>query len=125
MNDSVLHIISLIHILTVLFIIGVPFSNSNYLLLLHGALVPFIVIHWYINDDSCILTTIEKQYVNNDINCFTCRIFEPVYNFVDDNKTYSQLIYTITILLIFMSIYKLTCKYRDGEIKNWRQFFIL
>ena len=125
MNNIIVSFVSAIHLLTILFMIGVPFSNSNYFQLLHSIIVPFIILHWYINDDSCILTTIEKEYRGDNIKCFTCRLIEPVYNFVGDNDRFSKLIYLITILLVLMSMYKLLYKYKSGKIDNFVDIFTL
>jgi hypothetical protein len=58
-------------------------------------------------------------------SCFTCRLIEPVYSFVDDNKKFSVIIYVIVMILWMMSSGKLLNKYRTGEIDNWKQLFII
>lgn len=107
-----LNLIIYLHILCVLFITCTPFLNSNYFLSLHITLLPFIWIHWVLNDNTCVLTTIEKNIRENmgqsgDDRCFTCKLIEPVYDFKDNNREYSTLIYALTISLWAMSCYNL------------------
>ena len=131
MNNILLNIISFVHILYILFIVIVPFTNSNYLLFLHTIIVPFMIFHWILNDNTCFLTLVEK-YIRNGFNtvkgrtnnddCFTCRIIEPIYDFEKNNKTMSDLIYIITIFLWVVSFTKLYKKYSSGEIKTMYDF---
>lgn len=125
-----LQIISFVHILLILFIIIIPFTNSNYLLLIHAIIVPFIVLHWLMNDNTCILTIIEKnlreQYygvVPTKEECFTCQLIEPIYDFKNNYESMSSAIYIITIILWGISVYKLYSKYMSGEITNFDDLF--
>lgn len=124
MKKLLLKLITLIHIIFVLFIIATPFFKSNYLLLLHSIFVPFMVLHWICNDNTCILTIIERQLRKqiygkiDDNDCITCRLIEPIYDFRKNYMQFSVIIYTVTILLWLISIGRLYCKYKSGEIKN-------
>jgi hypothetical protein len=132
MREFLLKIVTLLHTLFVLFVVLAPFVNSNYILLLHACSMPFLMLHWFVNDDTCVLTIIERQlrkqiygeeYEEED--CFTCNLIKPVYNFVDNYKTFSKLIYMFTTIFWLISFGKLFCKFRNGEITNWKQFFII
>lgn len=132
MQRVLLTLVTLMHVLFIIFVVVTPFTNSNYLLLLHVVLIPFMMIHWITNDNTCVLTMMEKSlkkslYKDNysEENCFTCRLIEPVYNFVDDNKKFSAIIYIIVIALWLISTGKLVYKYRSGEIDNWKQLFVI
>ncbi len=59
-NESILLLISVLHVMVILFVVCAPFSNSNYLLIMHLIIIPFILLHWYINNNNCSLTAIEK-----------------------------------------------------------------
>lgn len=59
-NKSILVLITVLHLIIVLFIIITPFTNSNYLLLLYVITVPFIILHWVMNNNTCSLTVAEK-----------------------------------------------------------------
>lgn len=121
-----LYIITIIHILFILFVVIVPFTSINYLLLLHLWIVPFVVFHWLINDDTCCLTIVERhlRYTiygkkPSDDDCITYKLIGPIYNFTNNHRTQSILIYVITIALWLLTVYKLYRKYSDGEITKW------
>lgn len=127
MHELILNLIIIIHIIFIIFIITTPFIDNKYLLLIYIIIVPFIILHWILNNDICILTTIEKHirkqiygYVSND--CFTCNLINPIYNFINDNKTYSDCIYIITISLWLISIYNFF--YKKGGIQFINTLFI-
>ena len=130
MNEFLLRLITLVHIIYMLFVVVVPFTDSNYLLLLHAIVVPFMIAHWIINDNTCVLTIIEKK-IRKDMygtepepnDCFTCRLIEPVYDFNKNYDTASTLIYIITIALWLLSVYKLYSKYRNGSIRSFMDLF--
>ena len=130
MNEFMLQLITLVHILFILFIVVVPFTNSNYLLMLHVIVVPFMIAHWIINDNTCVLTIIEKKMrkemygTEPDPNdCFTCRLIEPIYDFNKNHNALSAIIYGITISLWALSVYKLYSRYRSGSITSFVDLF--
>jgi hypothetical protein len=129
MYKLILDLIVGLHIIFVLFVVLTPFFGNNYLLMLHGIVVPFMMLHWVLNDNSCALTIIEKSMreqlygVANSSECFTCRLIEPVYDFKNNYESLSNIIYTVTLGLWFISVYKLTCRFRAGEITSLNDFF--
>lgn len=125
MDKLLLLLVTVIHFLVVLFVVITPFFGNNYTLLVHSIIVPFIIIHWVYNDDSCFLTTVElslrqkiygKPVDKND--CLTCRIISPIYNVTEQHEKYSTFIYIITLLLWSISILKLIIKYKGGKINQ-------
>jgi Protein of Unknown function (DUF2784) len=130
-KDILLKIITFLHIIFVLFVVLTPFTNSNYLLFIHSIFIPFMIIHWICNDNTCVLTIVERKLrkeiygTNNDDDCITCKLIEPVYDFRKNYQGFTILIYAITISLWMMSSGKLYCKYHDGEIKAIRDLFIV
>jgi len=132
MKELLLKAITLIHVIFVLFVVGTPFIGSNYFLLLHAIFVPFMMIHWLCNDNTCCLTIVErnlrkhmsgkKKY--NDEDCITCKIIEPVYDFRKNYKTFSKIIYAITITLWLISLTRLYMKYKSGEIASFTDMFM-
>ena len=113
-----------------MFIIVVPFTNSNYLLLVHAVTTPFTILRWILNNNTCSLTALE-EYMREKINgtkieeqeCFTCRLIKPVYDFKNNYQTWSVIIYVITISLWLTSVYKLYKKYKNGELKTFWDWF--
>lgn len=48
-----------VHILVVAFVLLAPFSDDAFVIRAHVWLVPFLWMHWILNDDSCALTMLE------------------------------------------------------------------
>lgn len=123
-------IIFILHILFFLFVVSVPFSNSNYLSLLHIIILPFVMFHWVLEDHTCSIVFVEKKinkYVFNygeDYKGFFANLIEPIYDFKKDNRQYTAHIYTIALVLWGITISKLYIKYKNGEIKKFNDLFI-
>ena len=125
-NDSILFLISVLHVLVILFVVCAPFSNSNYLLLMHIIIVPFIILHWYLSNNSCSLTLIERmikdktegQSVNKE-DCFSYKFIAPIYDFNKNTKDFSKFTYILTIGLWIGSLYSFICKFKNNEINSF------
>lgn len=131
MKEIILKVISLLHVIFVLFVVITPFINSNYFLLLHFITVPFVIMHWLCNDNTCALTIAERKLrkeiygkVDED-DCITCRLIEPVYDFRKNYSGFTVIIYAITIGLWLITATRLGMKYHDGRISNFRDLFII
>ena len=131
MKEFLLKLIILTHIFFIIFVVITPFTDSNYFLMLHAMTVPFIVIHWICNDNTCMLTLIERALrkeiygEKNDENCITCKLVEPVYDFKNNYQAFSTLIYIITLGLWLFSASRVYCRLKTRKISNWRQLFML
>lgn len=131
MNKIILNIILFIHLSVMLFIIVTPFIDSNYFLLMHCIIVPFIMLHWFLNDNTCILSIMEKKIrehitgkkINKD-DCFTSRIINPIYDFKANNEDWAHVLYIVTTGLWLISTSKLYFKYKTGEIRTIYDFKI-
>lgn len=125
MNNLVYLIIYIIHLIVLLFVVIAPFTNSNYMLFIHSIIVPFIMLHWLLNNDSCAVTMMEKyarggsSEIKNE-DCITYQIVGPIYNLTKDYADYSTITWTVTITLWLISVSKLYIKYQNGEIKKIR-----
>lgn len=127
MNKLLLNLIVILHTLYTLFVIVTPFIGTNYFLLIHSIIVPFMIFHWLINDNTCALTLFEQklreQIYGSNINkeeCFTCKLIEPVYDFKSNYASFSSTIYFVTVFLWSFSVYKLYYKYKSGEIQSFK-----
>jgi len=125
MENITLTLIIIIHTLFVLFVILTPFIGSNYFLLLHSIILPFVVAHWVMNDNSCFLTLLEQKIKSkiygtpiNLNECFTSKLIHPIYNFKASNEQFTISIYLITIILWLISIGKLLYQYKNGQINS-------
>jgi hypothetical protein len=112
-NTLFLYIVNILHLLLILFVIFVPFTNNLLLLLCHSLLIPFIMLHWLINNDTCAITEFEKlirykigkPYSNTD--CMSYKVIGPVYNFININANYSYYTWIFTLSLWIISITKI------------------
>ena len=123
-NNFLLGLINLIHLLVILFVIIVPFTNYTFLLLIHSVIVPFIMLHWLLNNDTCAITEAERfirVQMNGgnpvkDSECFTHKLVGPIYNFISENPNYSKYTWGITISLWFISLFKLHLSNKKGNL---------
>lgn len=125
LNNLLLNIILFCHFLVVCFVVGVPFFGNNYLLIMHAICVPFMMLHWIMNDNTCALSVIEvalRKKLGMEIkeeDCFTCQLVNPIYDFKANNETWSNAIYLITSTLAIISIYRIYVAYSNGEITSF------
>lgn len=131
-KDILLKLITILHIIFILFVIITPFTSSNYFLLIHTIFIPFLIFHWVLNDNTCILTIIEKKLRkditgkdNVDDDCFTCKLVEPVYDFRKNYAAFTVIIYASVLLLWSISAYKLYSKYQNGEFNDLKRLFTI
>jgi hypothetical protein len=126
LNDTILTLITVLHLIVIIFIVATPFTNSNYLMSLHAILVPFIIFHWWLNNNTCSLTVAEKfirqqaygEEVKED-DCFTYKFIAPIYDFNKNYDSYSTFTYIFTFTLWGITLYNLSWKYKTGEIQNF------
>ena len=101
-------LIGLIHYLLIVFIIGVPFFGSEYLLSLHLVIIPFIMIHWVTNQSVCALTEMEKliRGENEDDKTFFGQVVGPIYKFRTQGAE-NTFLWTTLIALWLITLCKL------------------
>jgi hypothetical protein len=126
MKLLILRLITLLHAAFIIFILTVPFIGSNYLLLLHLIVTPFVLLHWVVNDNNCTISLTES-YIRkelfgiNDVNdCLSCRLIQPIYDFKNNNKTMTDVIYIVITSLIAINALHLTYRYKTGKIPDIR-----
>ncbi len=125
MNDILLNFIVVLHIFFIIFVIITPFIGNNYFLLIHSIVIPFIMLHWYANDNTCCLTLMESnirhhlygEYPNPN-NCFTYKLIAPIYDFQKDNSDSTYPIYIVTIVLWLISLSKLYLNWSNGKLSS-------
>ena len=130
MNQFILYLINIFHVIIILFVVLSPFLNINFLLLLHAVVFPFIMLHWMANDNNCILTLIEKKIrmeisgtLPKNSDCFTCILIEPIYDFKSKNQSSSKFIYIGTILLLLITLFRIGYKFKTGQIRYFTDFY--
>lgn len=132
LNDTILTLITVLHLIVIIFVLAAPFSNSNYLLSLHAILLPFILLHWWLNNNTCSLTVAEKfirqqAYGDNanESDCFSYKFIAPIYDFNKNHEAYSMFTYILALSLWGVTVYNLSWKYKTGEIKYMTDFMQL
>ena len=126
LNESILFFITILHLIVILFIIITPFTNSNYLLSMYIIIIPFIMFHWYVNNNTCSLTIAEKfireksygKEVKND-ECFSYKFIAPIYDFNKNYEQYSHFTWITTSVLWIIAVLNLSNKYISGKITNF------
>ena len=129
-NDSIIILISVLHVLVILFVLLVPFSDNDALMFLHILVVPFIIIHWLTNNNKCCLSTAEKHIrkiahgtKSNTKDTFIYQFIAPIYDFNKNYESYSAFIYIVTVLLWSISMINLGRNINSGKVKSYNDLF--
>jgi hypothetical protein len=79
--NIVANIIACIHLLFVIFVVTTPFITDNPFYLLYYCFIIFFVgVHWYFNNDTCVLTMIEAKLRGTvSKETFMSRLLKPIY----------------------------------------------
>jgi uncharacterized Zn-finger protein len=131
-NETILLFINVLHIIVILFVLCAPFSGSNYFLSMHIMIVPFILLHWVLNNNTCSLTVAEKfirektygKQVNEN-ECYSFKFIAPIYDFNKNHEAYSSFTYGLTISLWLVSVFNMSTKIYDGKIKKFQDLCVL
>ena len=132
MNQFMLLAIVALHIAFILFVVLTPFMTDYRLMLLHIIIVPFMMAHWYVNDNTCALTLLENQIRSklygetpNNNDMFMYRLIAPVYDFKKNNEDLSHVIYVITIILWLLSCFRFYRHVKQKDLKNFSDIILL
>tara|TARA_Y100000389_G_scaffold128522_1_gene125958 strand:- start:138 stop:491 length:354 start_codon:yes stop_codon:yes gene_type:complete len=75
-----MNIIFILHLVFLLAIIVVPFTNNKRNLAFYSMLIPFLFFHWSVNDDNCALTQAEMYFTGQKKEeTFMGRLVGPIY----------------------------------------------
>jgi hypothetical protein len=98
------NVIFMVHLLFILFMVIIPFTENSLLHILHITTTVTLLVHWVLNSDACFLSLLESKIRNIEYTeSFISRIVSPVYK-LNDNSV----VYIITILLSLISVTKLS-----------------
>ncbi len=132
MNEAILYFIVVLHFVFLMFVILTPFIGNNYFLMLHACIVPFMMVHWYANDNNCALTVMEKKIrlklygTEPDPNdCFTYNLIAPVYDFKKNNCDISPILYFVTFALWGYTLMRLYTNYNDGKLSKLEDLMLV
>lgn len=79
-----------IHLAIVAAVVAVPFLGNTQWLALHAVFVPFLWLHWALNNDTCALTLLERTIRGvPESDSFVHRIVSPLFKLggVSDRET--------------------------------------
>lgn len=94
------------HCLIILFVVITPFTQIPALLVLHITFAICLLLHWHLNSNVCSLTLIEANLRGmQTTDTFTYQFIAPVYDI--STSDWSNIIYFITYITMFLSIYHL------------------
>lgn len=111
-------IVQMIHLGFIAWMIYAPFSGIDELIVLHSIICPFLILHWMMNADGCVLTLIEKHLrgLENDGESFIHKIVAPIY--VIEDSTLKQFVFIVTLGLWMVSLKQL-------NIQRIKDMFVL
>ena len=98
------NLITIIHVVIVIFTIIGPFSNNKNLLIVYTALAFSLINHWSFNDDTCCLTVIENK-ISGSESSFIHKIVSPIYKI--SNEVIKRLSTLYVSLALAYTSYKL------------------
>ena len=79
-----MNIIFWIHLVFLIAILVIPFTNDRRNLEFYSILIPFLFYHWSVNDDTCALTQAEMYVTGQQKEeTFMHRVVSPVYKMDD------------------------------------------
>ena len=104
-----------LHIVFVAWVVLVPFTNNEPMLVLHLIVMPFLWFHWMLGDDTCALTMMERHLrgVPSE-DSFFHNLVSPVYKIRDqDVRTVSKVASVALWLLTLRKVMKRPAMVRD------------
>lgn len=107
MNNLIANIIKVLHIILILIMIIIPFSNNKQLLSLYLFFSLFLILHWILNEDTCALTTMESYMRGvTKKESFIGKLVGPVFK-LNDNHV-NQYVIMIHYILVNFVLFKIT-----------------
>lgn len=107
------------HVIVVLFVLLAPFSDMPILMILHIAFVFNLLIHWFNNSNVCSLSLMESKLRGIPYtNSFTHQFVGPMFDISE--RSWSNMSYVVTILLLFVSFYNL---YHSRRLQKFKECY--
>jgi hypothetical protein len=101
----------MIHLIFLIAILVVPFTNDRRSLEFYSILIPFIFYHWSVNDDTCALTQAEMAITGQPKEeTFMGRVVGPIYKMEENEINHL----TKTVFFVLWGI----VQYRLGHFDN-------
>lgn len=99
-------LVRIVHVLIVVAALVGPFVNDDALLTTYVFVIPFMWLHWLMNDDTCALTALERKLrgLESDSDSFIYSIVSPVYKI--QNETVQSIAWGVSVLLWGVAVYR-------------------
>ena len=109
-------LVRVLHILLVAWVVLTPFLGSDPMLVLHLVFVPFLWLHWFLNQDTCALTVLEQSLrgVSADRSFFHSLV-SPVYKIRDADVRAAA--WVASVLLWLVTLRKVLA--RPGMVRDF------
>lgn len=103
-NKFLANVCWLLHALFLLWVVVVPFTNNEPMLVLHLIIMPFLWFHWLLNDDTCALTLMERHLRGVDHeDSFFHSLVSPVYKIRDKDARVVSWVVSVLLWLVTVS----------------------
>ena len=98
------NVVWVLHLLFLLWVVIVPFTSNEPMLVLHLVVMPFLWVHWLMNDDTCALTLMERHLrgVPSEESFFH-KLVSPVYKIRDSQVRGLSWFISVGLWLITLS----------------------
>lgn len=129
LDEIIDFIIVLLHVGFLLFVTLGPNSNNNYSIFLHFITIPFLMLHWILDNKTCAIVIMEKMarklfgHPCESKDCVSAQLIFPIYELPKNHPRYAKSIYFISISLMAMSGFMLYSRYEQGFIPSWEYLF--
>jgi hypothetical protein len=81
-NPLIANVVWVLHCLFIAWVLLAPWSSSWEVAALHALVVPFVCLHWVLNDDTCVLTWLECSLRGVPAHAsFVHQLVGPIYKF--------------------------------------------
>ena len=113
------NIVSILHVAFITFMLLAPFSPFPTAVWAHAVIVPFLLFHWAVNDDTCFLTLVERKLrglEHNDLSFFHSLV-SPIYKL--PNHVVGKGVWVITIALGLISWCRIIHAWRSNRNKKY------
>lgn len=99
-------LVALTHVLVVAFACCAPWSSVPWVVAMHAILMPFMWVHWLLNDDTCALSQLEAHFRGVPVgSSFVHRLVSPLYMVHEQDVNAS--VWLVSVALWCVSVYRL------------------
>jgi len=105
MNLLLANFIRCLHMLLIIFVVFAPFTKDSLVIFLNIVIMASIMVHWFLNNQVCCLTELEKMCRGKecDSETFFGQLVGPVYS----ANTENQFAWSLMIFLFLFNLKKM------------------